>query len=124
MNSPATKPNTSPDVTFISHRQSRRRPVSPASPAQRDKVYDRQCVNCGAGPGCDPAHLCPRSQGGCDDPACVVPLCRGCHTAFDQGMIDLEPVLALPQFSVERSHMASHMSLRRCIQRLNGRRTA
>jgi hypothetical protein len=61
-------------------------------------------------------------MGGCDAPQCVIALCRSCHSDFDQGRIDLEPILALRQFSEERSHMAFHMSLRQCMQRLTGER--
>lgn len=98
----------------------RRSAVSPASDAQRRKVVDRCCVSCGTPNGCDPAHLWPRSLGGCDDQDCVIPLCRECHEDFDRGLVDLEPVLALPQFAAERSHMASHASFARCVRRLNG----
>ena len=99
----------------------KRRPVSPASPEQREKVRDRVCVECASSP-CDPAHLTPRSLGGCDHPDCVVPLCRDCHRAFDLHELDLEPVLALRQMAPERSHMAGHMSLQECIRRLRGER--
>jgi len=99
----------------------RRSAVSLASSTQRDKIRDRCCVNCGEY-GCDPAHLTPRSQGGCDMPDCVIPLCRTCHTAFDHGLVDLEPVLALAQFREERAHMAWHLSLEQCRRRLRGER--
>lgn len=101
-------------------RFNRPRAISPASPAQREKIKDRICVWCGD-PATDPAHLCPRSRGGCDEAACVVPMCRICHTLFDQGEIDLESVIALRQYSVERSHMALHMSIAEMKRRLNGR---
>ena len=97
-----------------------RKAISPASAEQRNKTRDARCVNCG-GLGCDPAHLASRAQGGCDSPMCVVPLCRNCHRAFDNGNMDLEPIIALREFAGERSHMASHMSFQQCIQRLNGR---
>lgn len=105
----------------------KRRPVSPASPEQRARVRDRACVNCGGGP-CDPAHLASRAQGGCDSELCVVALCRECHRGLDertgpQAHIDLEVVLALPEFAAERAHMAAHLSYRRCIQRLTGERS-
>lgn len=97
-----------------------RQAISPASREQRLKVKDAQCLNCGH-PGCDPAHLTSRAQGGCDSPLCVVPLCRSCHRGFDDGLIDLEPILALREHRLERGHMAEHLSLRQCIRRLNGR---
>lgn len=117
-----TDPGKAREFADRARRNSRpkRGPVSPASPAQRDKVRDRCCANCGAG-NCDPAHLASRAQGGCDSPDCVLPLCRLCHRDFDDGCLDLEPVLALPEFAVERSHMAGHMSLSQCIKRLRGR---
>ena len=99
------------------------RGISPASDEQRQKVRDRGCVNCGQTTiRCDPAHLTPRSLGGCDDQDCVIPLCRSCHREFDEGMIDLEPVLALRQFAAERSHMAGHLTFRQCIHVLSGER--
>lgn len=101
---------------------SRLRPVSPASPEQRARAKGAVCVNCGGSP-CDPAHLTSRAQGGCDHPDCVIALCRGCHRRFDEGDLDLEAVLALPEFAAERSHMASHGSFQACIRRLRGARS-
>lgn len=90
-----------------------------ASKEQREKVQGRTCLECGTQP-CDPAHLTARSQGGCGDPLCVVPLCRECHTLFDNGMLDLEPVLALRHLAPERSHMAGHLTFEQCRRRLRG----
>lgn len=122
-------PKTTQEFVDRGRRNSKRKPraVSPASPAQRAKVRDRLCVSCGSLGPCDPSHLTPRAHAGCDHPDCVVPLCRFCHRNFDEEegerrTVDLEPVLALSDYAAERSHMASHMSLRRCIQRLTGRR--
>lgn len=74
----------------------RRTPSLAATDAQRAAVAGRRCVACRAAHRIDPAHLIPRSLGGCDDPACVVPLCRPCHRAYDTGRLDLlahlEPV--------------------------------
>ena len=103
------------------------RAVSPASRAQRIKVKDRLCANCGNLGPCDPAHLTPRAHGGCDSDLCVIPLCRTCHRNFDEEFgerryVDLEALLALPEFAAERAHMAEHLSLRKCIERLTGRR--
>lgn len=91
-----------------------------ASPEQREKVKGRVCVYCAGGPPCDPAHLASRGAGGCDHPDCVLALCRLCHRQFDEGYLDLEPVLALPDYAAERAHMAWHMSFARCIKRLRG----
>ena len=75
------------------------RPVSPASEAQRDKVAGLVCLVCGERP-VDPAHLVPRSLGGCDHPDCVVPLCRVHHRRYDRGQLDLLPYLE-PRFRAE-----------------------
>lgn len=32
----------------------------------------------------EPAHLCARAHGGCDDDLCVIPLCHWCHRRLDQ----------------------------------------
>lgn len=106
---------------IAAHPRASRKPISPASFEQRLKVRHELCVNCG-GLNCDPAHLTSRAQGGCDSRLCVIPLCRNCHRAFDNGALDLEPILALRQFAEERAHMAGHMSFQQCIQRLKGRR--
>ncbi len=45
---------------------------------QRAAVAERTCIVCDADKRIDPAHLIPRSLGGCGDPLCVVPLCRLC----------------------------------------------
>ena len=109
-------------AAFISTNRVRpaRKAISPASNEQRAKVKDAACVNCGF-PACDPMHLASRAQGGCDSADCILPGCRNCHRAFDNGALDLEPILALPEYAAERAHMASHMSLRACLRRLNGR---
>lgn len=87
-----------------------------ASPAQRLKVAALVCAGCGkeAIPGVqaiDPAHLWPRSKGGCDKADCVIPLCRieatgeGCHRLFDQGRLDLVPRFADSEaWQVEQAH--------------------
>jgi hypothetical protein len=63
-----------------------------ASPAQRDKVRDVACIVCGEWQ-TDPAHLTARARGGCDDPLCVVSLCRSHHRLLDAGSLDLLPYL-------------------------------
>ncbi len=66
--------------------------ISPATPDQRERVKDRACIVCAAHP-CDPAHLIDRSlaPGSGDSSAMVVPLCRPCHRAYDDGDLDLTP---------------------------------
>ena len=62
-----------------------------ATDAQRAAVGGRCCIVCGSDRRIDPAHLIPRSLGGCGDPLCVVPACRRCHRAYDRGELDLVP---------------------------------
>ncbi len=95
-----------------------RRPVSPASEAQRAKVAGRACLVCRRRPA-DPAHLVPRSLGGCDDRDCVVALCRGCHRAFDERSLDLLPYLE-PGCRLELAHAVGHLSLVALLERLTG----
>ena len=64
-----------------------------ATEGQRAAVAGRRCVVCGIDRPIDPAHLIPRSLGGCGDPLCVVPACRRCHRAYDRGELDLLPYL-------------------------------
>jgi hypothetical protein len=100
-------------------RSSRRKPISPASPAQRAKVQGQPCLVCGREQSewlaIDPAHVIPRSLGGCDDPACVVPLCRGfagegCHGDYDLGRVSLLPLLE-PRWRVEQAHAVEHVGI-------------
>jgi hypothetical protein len=77
---------------------------TPASPAQRARIAGESCLVCGLEPDqatIDPAHLCARAHGGCDEPDCVVPLCRVCHRGFDDGRLDLLPYLR-PYHAEER----------------------
>ena len=69
----------------------------------------------------DPAHLVPRTLGGCDHPECVVPLCRRCHRAFDRRELDLLPHLE-PGCRLELAHALSHVPLVRLIERVTGLR--
>lgn len=96
--------------------------MSPASEAQRAKVADRPCLACGRRP-VDPAHLVPRSLGGCDHPDCVVPLCRRCHRAFDERRLDLLVHLE-PRLRAELAHAVGHLSLIALLERLTGERWA
>jgi hypothetical protein len=98
----------------------RRSAVSPASAAQRTKVAGRACIVCGGRPA-DPAHLIPRSLGGCDQPDCVVPLDRRCHRAYDRGQLDLLPHLE-PRYRAELAHGLLHLGLLGLLGRISGTR--
>lgn len=102
-----------------------------ASPAQREKIAGfHACIACGVERSdyvmLDPAHLCPRSMGGCNEPACVVPLCReatgvGCHAAFDAGELDLSVKLE-PHRRKEVAHCVMHLGLFGAVRRITGDR--
>jgi hypothetical protein len=93
------------------------------SPAQRAKVRARRCAACGRDGGVDPAHLIPRSKRGCDHADCVVPLCRRCHRAFDDGALDLLRHLE-PGYRRELAHALEHVSLMELVRRVTGKRAA
>ena len=72
----------------------RRTTTMAATDRQRAAVAGRACIVCRSSRRVDPAHLIPRSLGGCGDALCVVPLCRSCHRDYDQGrLLDLLPHL-------------------------------
>jgi hypothetical protein len=66
-----------------------------------------------------PAHLVPRSLGGCDQPDYVVPLCRVHHTGYDRGELDLLPHLE-PSFRTELAHGLTHVGLLGLLRRVTG----
>lgn len=86
----------------------KRRPVAVASPEQRAKRAMGASIVSAATEGLDAAHLTPRPLGGCDDPACIVPLTRAEHRAFDAGQLDLLPHLVTHQCVTEMAHMLAH----------------
>jgi hypothetical protein len=93
--------------------------------AQRVKVAEAFCLYCGrdrASLPIDPAHLWDRSRGGCDDPACIVPLCRECHRAYDEHRLDLLPLLVEFGYWAEMAHVIAehHVSPARLLERLTG----
>jgi hypothetical protein len=100
----------------------RRSAVGPASEAQRAKVAGRGCLVCGQRP-VDPAHLVPRSLGGCDQPDCVVALCRTHHRLYDRGRLDLLPHLE-PRHRAELAHGLVHLGLLGLLRRVTGTRWA
>jgi hypothetical protein len=98
-----------------------RSPSLAASQAQRDKVAGRACIVCGATSRIDPAHVVPRSLGGCDHPDCVVALCRLHHRAYDRGELDLVPSLE-PGFRREAAHAVWHVGLAGALRRVSNQR--
>jgi hypothetical protein len=81
----------------------------PRLAGERAKVAGRSCL-VGGGRPVDPAHLVPRSPGGCHEPDCVVSLDRRCHRAYDRGELDLLPYLE-PGCRAELAHALTHLSL-------------
>ena len=90
-----------------------------ASERQRAAVAGRRCIVCGAEARIDPAHLIPKSLGGCGDPLCVVPLCRRCHRAYDTGQLDMLPYLE-PGWRAQLSHAVGHVGLLGAMRRIGG----
>lgn len=101
-----------------------RRAISPASRAQRNKVLaEGKCRRCGLPDtvaALHPAHVCDRSLGGCDQPECVVPLCPVCHRGYDEGQIDLLPVLD----HREQAHAVNHLGIVGALRRITNNREA
>lgn len=91
-----------------------------ATERQRAAVAGRPCIVCGTTTGVDPAHLIPRSLGGCGDPLCVVPVCRRrCHRAYDTGELDLLPHLE-PGWRTHLAHAVGHVGLVGALRRIGG----
>ena len=111
----------------------RRQPISKASDAQQEKVAALVCVvtdceNRAPFATIDPAHICARAHGGCDDPLCVVPICRWHHRMYDERRLDLLPHLIDPvgTWVEEIQHALGHGhyngDLLSLLQRLTGER--
>jgi hypothetical protein len=98
-----------------------RRPPFAASETQRRKIVGAACIVCQQTKGITPAHLAPRSLGGCDHPDCVVPLCWLHHRAYDAGRLALLSYLE-PQWRNEIAHAVVHLGLIGAYRRLAGRR--
>ena len=87
----------------------------PPSPAGRASSAARRH-------GIDPAHLIPRSLGGCGDPLCVVPAVPPtCHRAYDSGELDLLPYLE-PAWRAQLAHAVGHVGLIGALRRVSGHR--
>jgi len=103
----------------------RSRLISPTSRHQRLKIRGLVCVVCGRDRHevqIDPAHLVSRALGGCDAAACVIPLCREHHSAYDAGTLDLSLHLTGTHVA-ELTHALEHMdgSLTRLLRHLSGK---
>ena len=92
-----------------------------ASEAQRVAVAGLCCIVCSTDRWIDPAHLIPRSLGGCGDALCVVPLCRSHHRAYDRGELDLLPYLE-PGWRAQLAHAVGHAGLIGALRRISGGR--
>jgi hypothetical protein len=100
----------------------KRQPFAAASAVQRAKVAGRRCLVCDSATRIDPAHLVPRSLGGCDDALCVIALCRSCHRRYDRGELDLVAHLE-PGHRAEAAHAVQHVGLARALRRISGSRS-
>jgi hypothetical protein len=90
-----------------------------ASERQRAAVVGRRCIVCAAETRIDPAHVIPRSLGGCGDLLCVVPLCRRCHRTYDRGGLDLLPYLE-PAWRAQLAHAVGHVGVVGAPRRISG----
>jgi hypothetical protein len=99
-----------------------RTPSMAATERQRDAVAGRTCIVCGTDKRIDPAHLIPRSLGGCADAACCVPLCRQHHRAYDRGELDLLRYLE-PAWRAQLAHAVGHVGLIGALRRISGTRS-
>jgi len=88
-----------------------------ASTDQRQETSGWSCLVCGSPRPVDPAHLIPRSLGGCGDRLCVIPLCRACHRAYDHGRLDLLPYLE-PAWRAQLAHAVGHVGLIGALRRI------
>jgi hypothetical protein len=98
-----------------------RTPSMVATDAQRAAVAGRCCIVCGIDRRIDPAHLIPRSLGGCGDALCVTALCRRCHRSYDRGELDLLPYLE-PGWRAQLAHAVGHVWLIGALRRISGGR--
>jgi DNA-binding response OmpR family regulator len=94
-----------------------------ATDAQRGAVAGQRCIVCGTDRRIDPAHLIPRSLGGCGHPLCTVPCCRLHHRAYDRGELDLLPYLE-PAWRAQLAHAVGHVGLLGAFRRITGTRSA
>jgi hypothetical protein len=92
-----------------------------ATEGQRAAVAGRRCIVCGSDRRIDPAHLIPRSLGGCGDPLRVLPLCRTHHRTYHRGELDLLPYLE-PAWRAQLAHAVGHAGLIGALRRISATR--
>lgn len=85
-----------------------------ASQPQRVKVKNEGTCRVCRNEEPDPAHITPRSIGGCNDPACVMALGRRCHRLYDEHRLDVLPYLTRD----EQAHAVLHLGIVGALQRL------
>lgn len=93
-----------------------------ATERQRAAVAGRLCIVCGTDRRIDPAHLIPRSLGGCGDALCVVPLCRFHHRAYDRRELSLLAYLE-PAWRAQVAHAVGHIGLIGALRRVSATRS-
>jgi hypothetical protein len=93
-----------------------------ATAVQRAAAAGRRCLVCGSDKRIDPAHLIPRSPGGCGDALCVVPLWRAHHRAYDRGELDLLAYLE-PAWRAQVAHAVGHIGLIGALRRISATRS-
>lgn len=98
-----------------------KRGFTSASPAQRAKAQAAShCRVCARSGDLDPMHVTDRALQGCDDAECVIPACRPCHREYDQGLIDILPVLS----KGEQAHAVEHSGVLAMLHQVTGVRWA
>lgn len=122
---PAKEPKRTASLARVAAPK-KRKAISPASTGQRLSVQGRACIVCRQHAGeCDPAHLISRAAltEGQDDPRAVVPLCRDCHTAYDQGGLSILEYLE-PHEREILAYAVQRYGLLRTLQRVTGQHWA
>jgi hypothetical protein len=97
--------------------------ISPASPAQREKVKGRACIRCRIAGGCHPAHLIDKSLASDDDgdARAVVPLCPSDHREYDEGRLSLLEFLE-PHYREELAYAVERVGLISALERIDNQR--
>lgn len=96
-----------------------KRSTMSASQAQREKVREESWCRVCLGSNVDPAHAISRAQGGCDDPECVLPLCRKHHDEYDHARtLDVLPYAT----RAEQAHAVAHVGIAAAYRRLTNSR--